>query len=558
MNARDKLKALPLVASMLGDKLGVRVIIGKNGTACTDGESIFLPPLPSEGTPDLLGLVNGYVDHEAAHIRHTEFEALKQSRMSPLERHLANTIEDWRVEHELVKRYPGCREHFIWLIRHIFLENSNDDEKAEATSPSAFSILNHVLLTLRSWDVPDLITEVKANSSSLYEVWPELMTELDQLLEEIPASCSSTKDSIALSKRIVRLIKEEAKKENSAPIKEAQEQETGSQEEGQDDSVPVLSPSENQGQTSQEQEETGPSDASDDQPVPFRQLTELLRIKKSELPESFDNQLEHILKSTAIQTGNGIGMARVGHIARSPLEEKDRIEALSSIRAMTTRLSGLLQSEVLRRSAPSRYGRLDSQRLHRIATNDPRLFRSNEKVVGIDTAVHILLDVSGSMARRIKLASLACYSVASSLSSIRGVNVGVTAFPALEEQDDIVTVCPLLKHGERMNDDFEVTVQGTTPLAEALWWVAKQLVSQKEVRKIVLLITDGEPDDFQAAQETVSALQKQGIEIIGVGIHSCRLSVFVEHQITITELSELAPAMLTLLQQTLLRKGGRP
>jgi len=53
-------------------------------------------------------------------------------------------------------------------------------------------------------------------------------------------------------------------------------------------------------------------------------------------------------------------------------------------------------------------------------------------------------------------------------------------------------------------------------------------------------------------------LQKLGIEIIGVGIHSCRLSVFVEHQITITELSELAPAMLTLLQQTLLRKGGRP
>ena len=109
----------------------------------------------------------------------------------------------------------------------------------------------------------------------------------------------------------------------------------------------------------------------------------------------------------------------------------------------------------------------------------------------------------------------------------------------------------------RMNDDFEVTVQGTTPLAEALWWVAKQLVSQKEVRKIILLITDGEPDDFQAAQEAVTALQKLGIEIIGVGIHSCRLSVFVEHQITITELSELAPAMLTLLQQTLLRKGGR-
>ena len=42
MNARDKLKALPLVASMLGDKLGVRVIIGKNGTACISIRNGFI------------------------------------------------------------------------------------------------------------------------------------------------------------------------------------------------------------------------------------------------------------------------------------------------------------------------------------------------------------------------------------------------------------------------------------------------------------------------------------------------------------------------------------
>ena len=44
-----RLKALPLVASMLGDKLGVKVVFGEQDTACTDGATVFLPlPAPSQ------------------------------------------------------------------------------------------------------------------------------------------------------------------------------------------------------------------------------------------------------------------------------------------------------------------------------------------------------------------------------------------------------------------------------------------------------------------------------------------------------------------------------
>lgn len=40
------MKAMPLVASMLGNKLGVKVVIGSSDTAYTNGDTIFLPPLP--------------------------------------------------------------------------------------------------------------------------------------------------------------------------------------------------------------------------------------------------------------------------------------------------------------------------------------------------------------------------------------------------------------------------------------------------------------------------------------------------------------------------------
>ena len=115
----NNMKALPLVASMLGDKLGVEVVIGDMKTASTNGNIIMLPALPMCGEEELSALVNGYIDHEAAHIRHTDFEAIKSSRLNPLEKHIENTIEDWRVEHEIVKRYPGCRDHFRWAYHAL-------------------------------------------------------------------------------------------------------------------------------------------------------------------------------------------------------------------------------------------------------------------------------------------------------------------------------------------------------------------------------------------------------------------------------------------------------
>ena len=138
------MKAMPLVASMLGNKLGVKVVIGSSDTACTNGDTIFLPPLPVDDEGVLYPLVSGFIDHEAAHTRHTDLGVLKGKMLPPVEKYLWNAIEDWRVEHEIIKRYPGCHEHFIWLIRHFFLEDTNKEKAEERESP-AFSVLNYVL-----------------------------------------------------------------------------------------------------------------------------------------------------------------------------------------------------------------------------------------------------------------------------------------------------------------------------------------------------------------------------------------------------------------------------
>ena len=65
-------RSLPLVASVLGKRYGVKVAIGGD-KACTDGSTIHLPALPPDGDETLLGLVRSFIDHESAHVRSTDF-----------------------------------------------------------------------------------------------------------------------------------------------------------------------------------------------------------------------------------------------------------------------------------------------------------------------------------------------------------------------------------------------------------------------------------------------------------------------------------------------------
>ena len=88
-------------SSVFGRKKSVNVVF-QGEQACTDGSTIILPTLDltgdvSDGTADV---IRGYVDHEAGHVRHTDFEALKvfgdecQRTGNRLLRAIHNALED--------------------------------------------------------------------------------------------------------------------------------------------------------------------------------------------------------------------------------------------------------------------------------------------------------------------------------------------------------------------------------------------------------------------------------------------------------------------------------
>ena len=195
----DILNCLPLLASVLGKRYGVEVVIDGD-TACTDEHTIYLPSLPLDSDESLLVQVRGFIDHESAHIRFTDFEAFQRNVENPVLKYIINVIEDWRVEKAMSGIFPGCRANLNKLIPYLF------SEPYKAPKEPRMAILSAILRTVRRWDVPtvslsECLTFVDGHFPGL---WPQIQGVLDRTRKK----CTSTDDAITFAREILAILQQ--------------------------------------------------------------------------------------------------------------------------------------------------------------------------------------------------------------------------------------------------------------------------------------------------------------------------------------------------------------
>ena len=135
---------------------------------------------------------------------------------------------------------------------------------------------------------------------------------------------------------------------------------------------------------------------------------------------------------------------------------------------------------------------VDDMEVDRLAVGDARVFTVWEDAQGVEAAVSILLDSSGSLSEEdFTLVKAAGFRLASVFEKVPNVVVETALFPG----DTAATAELITTFGESSQVFAKRTSErkscGGTPVVAALLTTAQRLLERSETRKILILVTDG-------------------------------------------------------------------
>ncbi|GIB28489.1 VWA domain-containing protein [Vibrio cholerae] len=544
--------ALPIVAAAYGEKFGVKVLI-QGQDAFTDGERIVIPTANPDD-PHYQQIAWGYLAHEAAHIRHTNFDMVQKASSKPIRKALLNIIEDVRIENELAKDYPGTRRSISQVIEYMV--DTQQMCVPEQLEPAS-NLQAWLLFRLRCHFLGQkaLTPLYQAVDERVRQLFPAAaMSRLSAMLTAVP-SLASTGEVLKLVDAIVAMLEEE-----SRPPQDESDADNGN-DIGQDASNDSNSSSDSQtpetGSSAMgDAAETGDSDNSD---------------QADNLRQALEASAAQFEPDTFAQVAEVLSEQAEGHQGVTPLSLPQAEQAMLGDEAILTlsasesaqiraRLRGMVQSSQDNRNHAKRHGlRVATHRLAASQAGESRLFIQRQPRIAPNAAVHLLVDISGSMGKPIgegnrkyfHVANEAALALAMALEGIPGVVPAVSYFPGIHQE---VSIALLPKQSVRHRAAcFDQKPRGCTPMAQAMWFAANSLLAQKQKRKLMIVLTDGDPDDWAATHDIVDRCRRSSFELLGIGIQTRSVEKFFPQSIVINDVKDLKRELFEVTQQLLIQ-----
>ena len=598
-------QALPIIARAIGSNMGVRVEVDA-GRARTDGKVIYLPALPVSD-PGVETLALGMTIHESGHIRYGDFtpaffEAF--NKLIPLAMALHGAMEDARMELAVIRDYPGAKVRLEGMVAKLVCDGFFSPVTADA-HPAAI-LQGYVLYFLRSYVLGQTVLTAYADNAHnllIKLVTPLAMTRINSVIARV-SSIRKELDVLTLAQELALVLEEEIKREtpqqdpsqDNDDSSESDESESSdkaanqevdenggepkgdtpsnsdTQDDGQNDSSDEYGqPQGGSSDSTESSEDGGNQDSSsendgmsqDEIDQAKQAMKDMLDSEDDsstgDLSEAFASLIEEEVNEAVSERGN-YPVSSAATLISTQFTPSDHQEALDKAQAATsalrTRMTRLVQSHAKAHRKTSRHGRrLNDRKINRIAVGNPSVFKSVSKKKAVNTAVQILTDVSGSMSGIIELAMQSALSTTAALKAIPHLSVGSAVFPGYMES--AVTV--MTDHDQsvqQMAGYYPVArAHGSTPLLPALVWSGSTLKDRKETRRILIVITDGEPDGQKDCEDMINILRKGGIEVYGLGLgvaQQTMSSLFgADSSEVINGVSELAQATFSMLENTL-------
>lgn len=493
-------QSLPIVAAALGRLCGVAIEFGGQVPA-TDGKTIYMP-MPETMTEEDELKVLGILCHEAGHVRLTDFGNVGQ-KLTHLERAIDNALEDCRVEMAMSRLYPGAESLFEKAHASKVQELVSWETIDEQTLVPLFLLaISEERLLYRKWLTP-LTTKLLGHMQRT--IGKTVTEKLIALALEV-RDAKSTQDVVAIRKRIMRLLKREAVRQESSAKAPASDKDASSE-------------------TGKIEQSSGSSNGANESSDTA--LERLLRptLKPVVNPLDISGSFQRLQADESVP---GLKVDLTGRVRPLPAKEDVGLERLARARkdsvALRLALRGLVQAKArCAKCITDRGRRFSTTHLCRLVVSDARVFEQRTERQEPNSAVHVLLDMSGSMGvAGGDLAVRSSLGLVLGLEGIRGVNPALTVFPGAACGHAQQAICTVLKHGERLTQVTPgqigaISSWGGTPLQQALQAAGFALAACREAKKALILITDGRVS-VQATAQLIEDLKRAGIRVFGIQI----------------------------------------
>lgn len=556
------------IANMMTDEK-ITVSVGQSSQSWSQPGKIQLatdyfddPSLTPGQKTDILA---GLAVHEAAHLRHTDFSVIsecctKGDHLDALRKNLINIIEDERIEWLTGEEMPGMADYLGCTKNYFFgkLQENSCGKKEEETRLS--KVLNSFLDAVR---YPSNLTK-----ENVIDNWEE-MEGLRKAMNPFPKSCEqlpgTVEKVIDVLKDLVKKDLQEQKKNTSQNSQNGTGNNTASQS---GESGNQSGASGNQPRESGSQPQDG--DGKDKTDGKKKQT-----ISDSDVIKEIENQMRTVSGAEAMQKlaeaskpndpakqatcmsnmnksdyandevereeigGNGAGSGKSVYLKKVKGSQYPYQQSIRKIKkyvpAMTKALTcRSLDTDYELKGMPT--GKLNTNKFAVLKSGNENIFVKKGSVITNAASLCLLIDESGSMrGNKMLNARYAAVLIEQSLKHIQKLHFYAYGFGGsslnIYSEDGKSTKYAL----------GSTAADGGTPTAEAMLASAKRIRRRFSGKCLMIVLTDGVPNDINATREADRNLRKSGFYTIGVGIGeaSTDISQIMEESIIMTDITGL-------------------
>lgn len=546
----------------------VKVKFVDSPTAATDGSTISIPHPRLPVTTDELDLLYGYVVHETGHLSRPEIFPLIEE-LNCKDPHepifaLTNILEDQAMEREVAMRFKGDRlalskcqvQHMkkqLNVLANFEGELSEDQIKAAAAYCAAIT-------TRADWDV-----NAMSQVNSMLELCPDTVSKLyDAIVKDgwIPTlkAIGDPEHTIVVAKKFHDYLYPPTDKPK--PPEPPPEPPKGEDK-----------PCENGNDKDSDKPKPKPEAVKEKKPLQWGDLPYGTHTKTQDDSGGADENHPAVDYNRDSAYSGGVEFLppnKIKEIVSCPSDSELELDGNTLVNKMRIYLQSLKRTRIV---GDKDSGALYSRELYRLAMPridngdwNRKIFYTKEMQQQQDTAIALLVDWSGSMSgTRMKLARHAACKLANLFDKLLKVPTFVGAFTTGWSDEDYEPTClnAIIKdYTERTNiqkisdrlKGFARESSGNSD-ADSILWCYNKLAKRKESRKILIVLTDGEPTDGAGnAEETLSYTTKllnkiPNLSVGAIGIQHRGVRKYYDNYRIVQELGELDNELFSLLRE---------